>query len=259
MTESHKKPLRARQRKRPVIIGVYFHKGGVGKSTLTLNLGGSFAAVHGCRTLILDADPQKNATGIILAGYNVPQIIAEEAGSDLIKEIMEESFLDKRRESVPDFLARSLWPEGELRPKPDLARPFMDVMKEFGYLGEGKFDADKISGGIDPSTFQKRISDVFDAQPLAAEQDDDVPDGFEDVQHPHQATLDSLSPDCKKRAKRAYNKGAFVTQDKTTSTFQPMPITNEDHPSNLYSKLAGSSRLILSIRFISIKYMPILK
>ena len=43
-----------------MIIGVLSQKGGVGKTTLTLNLGAHFAA-SGARVLVVDADPQGSA------------------------------------------------------------------------------------------------------------------------------------------------------------------------------------------------------
>lgn len=44
-----------------MIITVFNHKGGVGKTTLTLNLGAAFAAT-GKRVLLIDIDPQSNLT-----------------------------------------------------------------------------------------------------------------------------------------------------------------------------------------------------
>jgi len=48
------------------IITTFNHKGGVGKTTTAVNLGASLAAVHGKRTLLLDLDPQANATRAVL-------------------------------------------------------------------------------------------------------------------------------------------------------------------------------------------------
>ena len=51
-------------------ISLFNHKGGVSKTTTTFNLGWMLAE-KGYRTVLVDADPQCNLTGMVL-GYKGP-------------------------------------------------------------------------------------------------------------------------------------------------------------------------------------------
>lgn len=50
---------------RPIRISVFNHKGGVGKTTLTMNIGAALAAL-GRRVLLVDSDPQCNLTSYLV-------------------------------------------------------------------------------------------------------------------------------------------------------------------------------------------------
>ncbi len=47
------------------------NKGGVGKSTLTMNLGGALSEI-GKRTLLVDLDPQANLTSVFVDKWSIP-------------------------------------------------------------------------------------------------------------------------------------------------------------------------------------------
>ena len=53
------------QTAKPTIISLFNHKGGVGKTTITVNLARAFAQI-GLKTLVADADPQCNTTAFYL-------------------------------------------------------------------------------------------------------------------------------------------------------------------------------------------------
>lgn len=66
--------------KKPVRISVFNHKGGVGKTTLTMNLASALADM-GRRVLIVDTDPQCNMTSYLIADDVVDDLL-NKADSD---------------------------------------------------------------------------------------------------------------------------------------------------------------------------------
>jgi len=76
------------RRKTPKIIAITNQKGGVGKTTTTINLGAALAEA-GCRVLIVDLDPQGNAsTGLGIAPgdreYTTYDLLLEETELDKV-------------------------------------------------------------------------------------------------------------------------------------------------------------------------------
>ncbi len=55
-----------------MILGLLNQKGGVGKTTLSLNLAGHYTITRGLRVLVVDADPQGSALAWSSARENVP-------------------------------------------------------------------------------------------------------------------------------------------------------------------------------------------
>ncbi|WP_297762256.1 ParA family protein [Thermosynechococcus sp.] len=69
-----------------MIITVFNHKGGVGKTTLTLNLGAAFAAM-GKRVLLIDIDPQSNLS--IGLGIDPLKDIEDQGRKDIVHLLLE--------------------------------------------------------------------------------------------------------------------------------------------------------------------------
>jgi cellulose biosynthesis protein BcsQ len=61
-------------KKKPIRLSVFNHKGGVGKTTLTMNLAATLAGM-GRRVLLVDADPQCNLTSYLIADDVVDDLL----------------------------------------------------------------------------------------------------------------------------------------------------------------------------------------
>ena len=62
-------------------ISIFNHKGGVGKTTLTINIAAALAAL-GNRVLIVDSDPQCNSTAYLVAADVLDELLEKSDGDD---------------------------------------------------------------------------------------------------------------------------------------------------------------------------------
>ena len=95
---------RLRRYVRPNIVGVALHKGGGGKTTVTLNLAGNLAAM-GYNVLVIDSDSQMDATGNLLGTRDIQDrnlFLALSAGTDIRDQIVRTS--RPRLDLVPSSL-----------------------------------------------------------------------------------------------------------------------------------------------------------
>src|SRR5687768_4588366 len=63
------------------VVGFFNNKGGVGKTTLVCNLASIFSEKRGLRTLVIDCDPQCNATLLILGEQRAIDLYWSESGN----------------------------------------------------------------------------------------------------------------------------------------------------------------------------------
>src|SRR5438477_2883608 len=74
-------PLEAPARHRSKRIAIYNHKGGVGKTTLTVNTGAALA-LAGKRVLLVDSDPQCNLTSYLVEDSVVDDLLDKSDSAD---------------------------------------------------------------------------------------------------------------------------------------------------------------------------------
>jgi cellulose biosynthesis protein BcsQ len=71
----------SKSKKHPIRLSVFNHKGGVGKTTLTMNIASALAKT-GQRVLLVDSDPQCNLTSYLIAEDVVDDLLDKAASGD---------------------------------------------------------------------------------------------------------------------------------------------------------------------------------
>lgn len=121
--------IRGAKRRGPIKISIYNHKGGVGKTTLTMNLASALAD-SGRRVLLVDSDPQCNLTSYLLA-------------DDVVDELLDKSDSDKGK-----TIWSALMPVSEATGGPHFIKPLRTGIKDLflipGDIRLSEFETDLV-------------------------------------------------------------------------------------------------------------------
>jgi chromosome partitioning protein len=100
------------------IISVLNMKGGVGKTTIAVNIAGALAKIHKKRVLLIDLDPQYNATQYLVDLEKNPNYVSGEEptvfdimieGREMMISVLSGIKLPEKRKLTLDYVARSLY------------------------------------------------------------------------------------------------------------------------------------------------------
>jgi chromosome partitioning protein len=120
------------------VIAIANQKGGVGKTTTAINLGASLAVAE-CRTLVIDMDPQGNASSGLGISVNPDQLtiydvlIGGKEAKDAVIEAVQFPFLDLMP-STRDLIGAEIELVGALSRETVLRRALESVRGEYDYI-----------------------------------------------------------------------------------------------------------------------------
>ena len=143
-TEDHSSPntpVLPRGNKSAKVIAISAQKGGVGKTTTSVNLASALARNHGLRVLLIDVDPQGHVYTALkkqvhAGGGALSSVLTDEAGGREVMEITAETMVDglyvtpcdPRLAGTEDLLGTRIGKEFILRDALQVTRTHFDVI-----------------------------------------------------------------------------------------------------------------------------------
>lgn len=165
--------------RRAVVLAVAARKGGVGKTTTSVNLAAALARFHGKRVLLLDLDPQGHVATALSnlvqpGGGPLSTVLEDERGAEVLDAVTRTSVdgldttpLDSRLGATEDLLGTRIGKEFILRDKLAVTRTHYDVIvvdcpPNLGNLAlNGLVAADRVLVPCDPSPLGVRGVDAL--------------------------------------------------------------------------------------------------
>ena len=138
--EKVKRPVRARGTRKATVIAIAAQKGGVGKTTTSVNLASALARYHDKRVLLIDLDPQGHVNTALrdqirIGGGCLSEILASDQGAEVIDirtatnvPNLDVTPYDTGLGATENLLGTRIGKEYVLRDALDVTRSFYDII-----------------------------------------------------------------------------------------------------------------------------------